>query len=137
MTNYTDIEKQFIREQLLEHAKYLKQLFTEDIAQKKLIESGQLAGTFVSTGNFKEYENLDNHHLELKFTDYGRFIEIAFHKKILTTKDIQNPFVKPKKKKNTKWYTHNVYGAQNRLIGRLMYGLTDIERERIKNSLIK
>jgi len=133
--NYNEIEHQYIKEQLELHAKYLAELFREDISQKKLFETGSLSGTFATTSNFKEYESLGNHHLELKFTDYGRFIEIAFHKKIKTQKDIENPFAKKPKNKNTNWYSPNVYGSQNRLIGRLMYGLSDIEIQRIKGML--
>ena len=44
---------------------------------------------------------------------------------------------KASSKKNAKWYARNVYGAQNKLIGKLMWGLSDIEREKIKNQLLQ
>jgi len=135
MSDYNAIEKQYIKEQLEEHAKYLAELFQRDISNLKLIETGTLSGKFNSVANFKEYESAGSHHLELKFTDYGRFIEIAFHKKIKTQRDIENPFKRKTKKKNTRWYSHNLFGAQNRLIGRLMYGLSEIEIQRIKEAL--
>jgi hypothetical protein len=138
MADYNAIENQFIKEQLEKHAKFLNELYTKDIVFKNLIKDRDLIDASANTSNYKIYESGGNHHhLELKFPDHGRLIEIAFHKKIKTQKDIVNPFVLKKKvkKKNTNWYSRNTYGALNRLIGRLMWGLSDIEIERIKKLL--
>ncbi len=133
MTDYNQIEKQFIHQELQQHAQYLSKLLAKDITKRKLIESGHLSGEFVCQQQFIVADTS----LTLKFPNYGRFIEIAYHKKrrIKTQKDISNPFKRKTKKKNTRWYTHNVFGAQNRLMGRLMYGLTDIIRNEIIESL--
>ena len=58
MKDYTNIEHQFIKEQLEAHAKYLAELFREDISQKKLVETGKLSGMFLTASNFKEYESV-------------------------------------------------------------------------------
>ena len=38
-------------------------------------------------------------------------------------------------KKNTRWYAKNMYGGLNRLISRVMYGLSDAEIARLKGIL--
>ena len=38
-------------------------------------------------------------------------------------------------KKNTQWYAKNMFGGLNRLISRVMYGLSDREIERLKGIL--
>ena len=133
--DYNNIEKEFIRRELQEHARYLSKLMSEDIGRKKLIQSGLLSGEFVTTKQF----TVTDTQLSVKFPNYGRFIEIAYHKKrrIKSQKDLTNPFKRKTKKKNTRWYTHNIFGAQNRLIGRLMYGLSDIICEQIIQDLKK
>ena len=131
---YTQVEKVFINRELEEHAKYLAELYERDIIKQKLIKSELLKNLFVTVAPHNIFESSGIHHLQVKFPDYGRFIEIAYHKKrkkIKTEKDVVNPFIRKKKKKRVAWYTKNTFGAQNRLIGRLMYGFSDIIKEEI------
>ena len=139
MSGYTDIEKLFIQEELDQHAEYLSDLFVEDIEKNKLIKHSWLLDTFTSGNPFTISYRGNQVILSVKFPDYGRFIEIQQRKPIKTETQKGNASKwgtkKKAKKKNTSWYTRNVYGSQNLLIGRLMYGLSDIERERLKNIL--
>ncbi len=141
MSNYSDIEKLFIREELHLHSDYLSDLFVEDIEKKKLIDSTQLLDTFTAGNPFSISEKGGQIVLSVKFPDHGRYIEIQQRKKIKVETSKGNAAKwgakKKSKKKNTSWYTRNVYGSQNLLIGKLMYGLSDIERERLKNILNK
>jgi len=88
-----------------------------------------------------------NPKLELTFLSYGRAIEIAYHKKRSkntskflreqTNKSLWGVKSKSKSKKDTRWYSKNVYGSLNRLIGKLMYEYDDVALERMKNILSK
>ena len=100
--------------------------------------------TFTGGNPFQVFQRGGQVVLSASFPDHGRFIEIQqkIKKKIKTQSlDISAALwgltdaKKKKPSKNTQWYTKNVYGAQNRLIGRLMYGFTDIERERLTKIL--
>ncbi len=141
MNQYDQIETLCIKEELHQHADHLSDLFVEDIEKNKLIKHSWLLDTFTASNPFTISESNGQIILSVKFPDYGRFIEIQQRKKIKieTQKDNAAKWgVKKKtKKKNTSWYTRNVYGSQNLLIGKLMYGLSDIERERLKNILQK
>lgn len=112
-----------------EHADYLKKLWQESIEELNLKITDQLLNTFV---------------LIFSFVDYGRFIEINFHKstklrraKPRKKKDgtYTDPDKKRLRKKDTRFYAHNAYGSINRLAGRMLYGLTEEEIKRIKEIL--
>lgn len=139
MDKYSDIEALFIKEELDKHSEYLSDLFVDDIGRKKLVDSGKLLSVFTNANPFKISQNSNEITLSLKFPTYGRFIEIQQRKPIQIETSKENAAKwkgkqKPKRKK-TDWYTRNVYGSQNLLIGRLMYGLGDIEMKRLKGIL--
>jgi len=148
MPTNDQIESAFIGNELRIHAEYLSELFIQAIQKKQLIKSEGLLSAFTSSNpsNVREIGSSGVWILEFKFPDHGRLVEIQQKKKkrsFLTEKDARelvwgiSSDKKKKKGKNADWYTRNVYGAQNKLIGRLMYGLTDIERERIISALKK
>jgi len=135
------IQDEFINETLWEYSEYLFDLLVDSIQDKNLINTGYLLNYLQSNNIFNIYER-GAHFLEIKFPDYGRLMEINYHKRIQTQKDIVNPlrvnttakWKKEKSKnkqkhKNTQWYTRNVYGSFNYLLGKLMYGLSDEIRE--------
>jgi hypothetical protein len=144
---YSELELLFIKEQLYVHSEELTDLFVADIERKNLFKSGDLLSVFESGSPYKVWNSSGSVVLSMKFPDYGRFIEINFHKKLRTENNKDNAKkwgAKEKekakansKRKNTDWYTRNVYGSQNLLIGRLMWGLGDIEIQRLKNILEK
>ena len=137
MSDQTEKIKQlFIEETLNQHSEELTDLFVDSINRKKLIESEHLLKTFQGDP-WKVYSKGSTSILSLKFANYGRFIEINQKKKIKTESTKANGKKFTKKRKNTSWYTRNVYGSQNLLIGRLMWGLSDIEMDRLKKILKK
>jgi hypothetical protein len=140
---YTELELEFIMEVLDKHGEYLSDLLTEAIDQKSLIKEGIL----IEDIHFQVKKYGINPVLTVSFPDYGRFIEIKYHKKSQNTsfwktshseaKDAiwgrKADKMKVKKKKDTRWYAKNVYGSINRLIGILMYEFTEEEKTRLKN----
>ena len=137
MSDQTEKIKQlFIEETLNQHSEELTDLFVDSINRKNLIASEHLLKTFQGDP-WKVYSNGSTSILSLKFANYGRFIEINRKKKIKTESRTANGKKFTKKRKNTSWYTRNVYGSQNLLIGRLMWGLSDIEMVRLKKILKK
>ncbi len=145
MPQYSDIELLFILDTLERHQEYLEELFIRDIGRKKMIKSKTLLSGFEQGHYTKSFQKGNSGVLQLKFPDYGRWVEIQYHKKkkipILETSKsaskwgVKKDSQKKRKRKNTSWYTRNVYGSLNKLIGTLMFGLSDIERERLKEFL--
>ncbi len=136
MSSYSDVEKLYIYNTLKEHEDYLKGLLLTDLRTKNIQESKSLLN-LISANPFSIMQNGNETTLSLGFQSYGRFIEIRQKKKILseTNRSNKQKWTKKKRKKNVDWYTRNVFGSQNLLVNKLMYGLSDIERKRLKNIL--
>lgn len=143
-TNH-DIEKLFAQEELDLHGEYLVDLFVDAIKRKKLLDTKNLLRTFESGMPYFVKSSGSNPTLVFSFPNYGRFLEIQAGKKrrAIRTENVDTNKLlwgastakKKKRAKNAQWYTRNVYGAQNRLINRIMYGLSDVERKRLINLL--
>ena len=126
--------------ELKAHGDFVRMEFNRSLWAKKLKKTGELQSGIafsVDTGTPA---------LVASFEDYGRFIEIAFHKKgapRLSSDEAKrmawrlgaNP--KTKKKKNTTWYAHNLYGSLNRLIGRVGWGYSEEIMQLMKDELAK
>ncbi len=140
---YNEVELTFIRNELHEHGDFILDLFVEFIEKHKLKFSGNLLDSL--SYHVEQYG--PNPTLCISFPSYGRFIEIRHYKnKKKNNRDLlrkktnrylwnirsKNDLVK---KKNTLWYTRNVYGSQNRLISRLGTEYTETMRTLIKNSI--
>ena len=137
MSDQTDKIKQlFIKTTLEKHSEELSELFIGSIKRKRLINSEDLIET-IQGNPWKVHKRGEAQILSVEFANYGRFIEINQKKKIKTESRKANGKKFTKKRKNTSWYTKNVYGSQNLLIGRLMWGLSDIEMDRLKKILKK
>jgi len=132
---FTDVELLFIEEVLDQHGEYLYDLFVDTIDNKNLKKSEDL----INSINYKVSKDFRGPKLRFTFESHGRFIEINYFKRRLNSSilgDRQNSRkLKGKKKKDTQWYTRNTYGSLNRLIGVLMYELSDNERSRLKGIL--
>lgn len=140
-SKYNEVEQLFIREILDQHGEYLADLLTESIDEKNLIIEGEL----IDSIRYKVSMRGNSPVLSFSFLSHGRFIEINYFKKksentkrrfdTNTNRDIWNIREKQSKKKNkdTRWYTRNVYGSQNRLIGMLGSEFTKQEIARLKN----
>ena len=140
---FSDIELLFIKEVLDQHGEYLSDLLTDQIESKKLIHTGALLGEI----KYKVTSYGINPVLQVIFPDYGRFIEIRYHKKSNNTSswtasrsDVKQALwgratkkMRGKKKKDTRWYAKTIYGSMNRLISILMNEFTDEEKTRLMN----
>ena len=119
----------FILKELQAHGKFVQNEFNRSLWGKKVRKTGELQqGIAFAVDTSKPA-------LTASFENYGRFIEIAFHKKgngRLSSEEARRlawrsgPGARaPKKKKNTTWYAHNLYGSLNRLIGHLGWGYSE------------
>lgn len=133
-----DIKFLFQEEVLKKHGNYLMKLLRESIKEKELISTGDLLDII----DFEVVRDGINWNLNFSFYDYGRFIEINRNKHkrasrfdFNVNKEIWGIKENSMKRKKTDWYTRNMYGALNRLIGTLMYEFTEEEIARIKRKL--
>jgi|GEM_PF-2510856 hypothetical protein len=155
MTDKEYIEFQFVLTTLKKFGLNLKNIFVNDIKQKDLVSKGKNQGAHLSDRISFEVKRAGQNGGELLFyfPDYGRFIEIQYFKKSINSqaafsrsntgigKSMSNYQVMTQsksnfqsmiRKKDTRWYTRNVMGNLNQLIGELMFGLTDaVEKEMI------
>lgn len=133
------IEMAWIKEVLQKHGRFLSDLLSKEVAEKQLHQSGSLQHSIA----FKTGDYGLNPHLSFSFMSHGRFIEINWHKKSRNSKVLSAPNTNEllfgvksspvkQKKKNTLWYARNIYGSLNRLIGIIMYELSDEQRARLK-----
>lgn len=144
---FTELELAFISDQLYQHGDYITELVIDSIESRGLI-SQQEKDHLIDSISYKVIDRKGiNPMLIMQFPDYGRFIEINYHKRSRNsaTMDSVNANAaiwgrpnrtrfKPQRK-DTRWYSRNVYGSLNRLIGILMYELTDEERARLTRIL--
>ena len=136
---YTEAELFFIKEELDEHGSEVATLLSNSIESLGLVDSGELLDSIQYTVTSRN----GNGCLSILFETYGRFIEIAFYRKRksvwqivdarkvlwgIKTKEARKP-----KRKDTRFYTKNVYGSLNRLIGRISYAASDDIMQRIKD----
>ncbi len=136
----SDIEQLFLIEILQDHGQFLHGLF-EDALESKSIKD---TGTLMSSITYKVERRGNNFVLSFTFPGYGRALEIRYYKsknsqmlktarsnRSLLTKKAKN------KKRDYRWYSRNLYGSQNRLIGRASYRLVEEEILRLKQVLIE
>lgn len=137
-----EIKEAFTREVLNNHGDYVMDILKDSISDLSLIDQGNLLGSI----SFKVKRIGADFAIEFSFTGYGRAIEIAFHRRKKTnTRDVIKQLYGVKSRedvkaeqsirsrKDTRWYSRNVYGTINTLIGRYMYGFTEQEIERLKS----
>jgi hypothetical protein len=143
MSEQDYLEFRFVQASLKKYGFELKNLMEKDIDDKDLIQS-----TNLQTGISFEVKRAGYAGGVLKFTfpSYGRFIEIHYFKKRNNsisslrndaTNTIWGIRKKSRAKKDTRWYTHNVFGLLNELIGELMYGFTESVRLNMRKQLIE
>lgn len=141
-SRFNDLEQLFITNILQTHGEYLFDLLVENIEEKDLKKEGDLLGSI----RYKVGMDGANPTLSLSFLSYGRAIEINYHKKSSNTKMWAsvntNQLIwgirknSPRKvKKNTLWYSKQVYGSLNRLIGRIGSEFTEQTIINLKKTL--
>ncbi|KAA6328214.1 hypothetical protein EZS27_022871 [termite gut metagenome] len=126
----------FIEEELSQHGEWLCDAFTEAIEKQKLILTQDLHDSI----NYSTFNKDGNPGLRINFLSYGRAFEIAGYKRknkkheVDTNREVWGiKLNRQQEKKNTQWYARNMYGGLNRLVSRIMYGLSDVEIARLKS----
>lgn len=131
-----EIEFRFQQEVLDQHGEYLLGLFVETLTQKNIRVSDELLQSL----HHKVNQSGNDWVLNVSFMQYGRFLEIRKHKINRKTEKPVNTNVVlwghkenrlKKRGKDVDWYSKNAFGSLNRLIGILMFELTEQERQRL------
>lgn len=131
-----EVEFLWQEEVLKKHGEFLMDLFTDTIKEKNIRVSDDLMES-LHYSLFKEGEDRG---LRVNFFTYGRFIEIRKHRRKRNVMDtntnkllwgVKDNSMK-RKPKDVDWYSSNAYGSLNRLIGILMYELSEKEMDRLK-----
>lgn len=140
MKQFDEVELLFIRETLDQHGEYLVDILYDAIVEKNLRVSDALLESLAYSVETKG----GNPTLLVSFLTYGRALDANYYKKkqssvweTNTNRDVwgikEN---RPRKnKKNTQFYSKNVYGSINRLVSILSNEYTDAEQQRLKNIL--
>lgn len=128
-----DIKLLFIQEELSQFGEELCDALSDALFKNKLIESG----TLLDSLNYSSFQEGKNPGQRVSFYSYGRCVDMAGYKrntlKVDTNRDVWG--VKSRVNTKNRWYARNMYGGLNRLIGRVMYGLSDHEIARLKGIL--
>lgn len=131
-----DLKLLFIEEELSQHGEWLCDILQQEIEKKRLKDSGSLLNSL----NYSSFKSGNNPGLRVNFMSYGRAIDINAYKKNRHSVDVNREIWgmkenRRKQRKSSNWYAINMYGGLNKLISRIMYGLTDEEIARLKGIL--
>jgi len=133
------VKNAFVSDVLKSHGEFVVSMLNNSISELSLIKAGNLQGSV----SFDVSKNGNDYMLSFNFKGYGRAIEIAYFRKargldvtkklfgIKSREDIKAE-QSVKSRKNTRWYSKNAYGSLNTLYGRLSYGFTNEEAQRLK-----
>lgn len=125
----------FIEEELSQHGEWLADVLTDAIEKRKLRRTDDL----LHSVNYSAFKEGKNPGLRFSFLSYGRAVDIAAYKqnrhKVDTMRDIWGQKQNTMKKKNNRWYARSMYSGYYKLVSRIMYGLSDLEIERLKGIL--
>ncbi len=146
-----DTKQLFIKEILEEHGQFLHGLFVDSLKEKSIEDTG----TLMNSISYKIKRRGNNFVLNFTFPGYGRALEIKYYKSknsqkiptintnrllwnIRSKNDMDSAKIQRKKnnaKRDLRWYSKNLYGSQNRLIGHLGSGYIEDEIKRLKGLL--
>lgn len=136
MKELNEVEKLFVMEVLGTHGEYIMDLMQESITDKNL----RITDELIDSLNYKVQQRGNDYVLSVSFMSYGRAIEIALFKSKRLRREakagkneIKN--LRRAKLKDTRFYTKNVYGSINRLLGRMSSEYSDAEIARLKGIL--
>lgn len=130
----SDLKLLYIEEELSQHGEWLCDLLIEELEKKHLMRSQDLRDSI----RYDTFHSGENPGVKVNFLSYGRAFEISGYKrnrKSSAISDIWGVKENRTRKKNTRWYAMNMYGGLNRLISRIMYGLSEQEIKRLKGIL--
>ena len=125
----------FIEEELSQHGEWLADILQDAIDRQKLADTGTLQDSIQYTVGSEG----KNPALRLKFMSYGRAVDISGYKenrhKVNVTRDIWGQKQNTMSKRRNRWYAKSMYSGYYTLVSRLMYGLSDLEIDRLKGIL--
>jgi len=144
------IEFQFVESTLKKFGFKLIEILVRDIVDKNLISNSKRVGAHLKDSISFEVKRAGHMGGELLFyfPDYGRFIEIQYFKRTPNSKlafrnsyntsliSIKHNRPGMSRRRDTRWYSRNVYGQINELCGQLMYGFTEAMRQNLISQLI-
>lgn len=143
MKEWNEVESLFVREIVSEHGTYIVDLLAdtiEELNQKRgnrnaLINTGEL----IDSLNWDVKKISNGYVLEISFLGYGRAVEIQYFKSKQLRRDTsaktEAKNLRRASKKDTRFYSKNVYGSINRLLGRVSSEYSDEEIKRLKGIL--
>lgn len=134
MKELSDVEKLFVMEVLDTHGEYVVDLLADSITEKKL----RITDDLIDSLDYKVTQRGSDYVLNISFMSYGRAIEIALFKSRRLRREANasdKKKIRRAKHKDTRFYSHNVYGSINRLLGRMSSEYSDAEIARLKGIL--
>lgn len=125
----------YIEEELSQHGEWLADLLTEVIGRQRLKDTGALQDSI----NYSAFKDGKNPGLRFEFLSYGRALDISGYRenrhKVNVMSDIWGQKQNTMGKRRNRWYAKNMYAGYYKLVSRIMYGLSDLEIERLKGIL--
>lgn len=135
MPELNDIEDLFVREILDTHGEYIVDLLQDSIEEKKL----RITDELLESLDYKVVKREGDYVLQISFLSYGRAVEIQYYKSKRVRRENsekqKSTDFRLAKKKDTRFYSKNVYGSINRLLGRMSSEYSDQEIARLKSIL--
>ena len=136
MKELSEVEKLFVMEVLDTHGEYIMDLLSGSIEDLNLRITDELLNSL----NYKVEQRGSDYVLSVIFLSYGRAIEIALFKSKRLRREMKAGKNEAKrlrraKQKDTRFYSKNVYGSINRLLGRMSSEYGDAEIARLKGIL--
>lgn len=125
----------FIEEELSQHGEWLADVLSEAIEKRRLRQTDRLLQSI----DYSSFHEGKNPGVRFSFMSYGRAVDIAAYKKdkhkVNTMEVVWGQKQNTMKKRNNRWYAESMYSGYYRLVSRIMYGLSDLEIERLKGIL--
>lgn len=136
MKQLSEIEERFVRDVLDSHGEYVRDLLEDTIDSKNLRKSDDLINSLKTSVVRRGSDFV----LQIMFLSYGRSVEIQWYKSKALRKearelDNKSSELRRAKKKDTRFYSKNVYGSINRLLSRMSSEYSDAEIERLKKMI--
>lgn len=113
------------------HGEELTDLLREQIEKKKLVDTGDLEESI----DYKVVKREGGQLLKINFMMYGRQVDRLGYKKnkhnVNLNRDIWGMKENKEKVKDKRWYASFMYHDYDKLISRLMYGISEDEYDRL------
>lgn len=121
-------------ETLSQHGEMLTDLLREQVWRKKLVQTGDLEESI----DYRVVKQEGGQILKINFMTYGRQVDRLGYKKNKNKVNVNSEIWgmkenKKNKESNKRWYASFMYHDYDKLISRLMYGISEDEEDRLWN----